>query len=251
MSALVVLVRVRRRRACSTRCTSGRRSRAATSKARPVYAVEVLSAARPPADAAQGADANVPIPRRSRLGPMRGRRWSSRTAASCGSSRGCATAARISPTKRITAGRCGEGATGHRPRVRRLVDRGVACDGRSRPRTRRVRRRDVERRAAADGPRCRGSPSTSPCSCSRWSRFRSRCWRPTYHVLGTDKVGQDVLYLSLKSIRTGLVIGTLTTLVMLPLGDPPRDHGGLLQGLDRRRDPVRLHHDQLDPRASC
>lgn len=37
-----------------------------------------------------------------------------------------------------------------------------------------------------------------------------------YHVLGTDKVGQDVLYLSLKSIRTGLVIGTLTTLIMLP-----------------------------------
>ena len=38
-----------------------------------------------------------------------------------------------------------------------------------------------------------------------------------YHVLGTDKVGQDVLYLSLKSIRTGLLIGTLTTLVMLPV----------------------------------
>ena len=37
-----------------------------------------------------------------------------------------------------------------------------------------------------------------------------------YHVLGTDKVGQDVLYLSLKSIRTALVIGTLTTLIMLP-----------------------------------
>jgi peptide/nickel transport system permease protein len=37
-----------------------------------------------------------------------------------------------------------------------------------------------------------------------------------YHVLGTDKVGQDVLYQSLKSVRTGLVIGTLTTLVMLP-----------------------------------
>jgi peptide/nickel transport system permease protein len=37
-----------------------------------------------------------------------------------------------------------------------------------------------------------------------------------YHVLGTDKVGQDVLYLSLKSVRTGLVIGTVTTLVMLP-----------------------------------
>ncbi|MDR2688534.1 MAG: ABC transporter permease [Azoarcus sp.] len=39
---------------------------------------------------------------------------------------------------------------------------------------------------------------------------------PLYHVFGTDKVGQDVLYLSLKSVRTGLVIGTLTTLVMLP-----------------------------------
>ncbi len=39
---------------------------------------------------------------------------------------------------------------------------------------------------------------------------------PRYHMLGTDQVGQDVLYRSLKSVRTGLVIGTLTTLVMLP-----------------------------------
>lgn len=38
-----------------------------------------------------------------------------------------------------------------------------------------------------------------------------------YHVLGTDKVGQDVLYQTLKSVRTGLVIGTLTTLVTLPV----------------------------------
>ena len=37
-----------------------------------------------------------------------------------------------------------------------------------------------------------------------------------YHVFGTDKVGQDVLYHSLKSIRTALVIGALTTLIMLP-----------------------------------
>ncbi|WP_131110872.1 ABC transporter permease [Sulfuricystis thermophila] len=37
-----------------------------------------------------------------------------------------------------------------------------------------------------------------------------------YHVFGTDKVGQDVLYLTLKSVRTGLLIGTLTTLIMLP-----------------------------------
>jgi peptide/nickel transport system permease protein len=39
-----------------------------------------------------------------------------------------------------------------------------------------------------------------------------------YHVLGTDKVGQDVLYQALKSVRISLVIGTLTTLVLLPLG---------------------------------
>ncbi|PKM12137.1 MAG: peptide ABC transporter permease [Gammaproteobacteria bacterium HGW-Gammaproteobacteria-10] len=38
-----------------------------------------------------------------------------------------------------------------------------------------------------------------------------------YHVLGTDMVGEDVLYQAVKSIRTGLVIGTLTTLIMLPL----------------------------------
>jgi peptide/nickel transport system permease protein len=37
-----------------------------------------------------------------------------------------------------------------------------------------------------------------------------------YHILGTDKVGEDVFYQTLKSIRTGLLIGTLTTLVMLP-----------------------------------
>lgn len=39
-----------------------------------------------------------------------------------------------------------------------------------------------------------------------------------YHVLGTDKVGQDVFYQALKSIRTSLVIGTITTLVLLPVG---------------------------------
>ena len=38
-----------------------------------------------------------------------------------------------------------------------------------------------------------------------------------YHVLGTNKVGEDVLYNSLKSIRTGVLIGGLTTIVMLPL----------------------------------
>lgn len=37
-----------------------------------------------------------------------------------------------------------------------------------------------------------------------------------YHILGTNQVGEDVLYQTLKSIRTGLIIGTFTTIVMLP-----------------------------------
>ncbi len=37
-----------------------------------------------------------------------------------------------------------------------------------------------------------------------------------YHVFGTDKIGQDILYQAMKSIRTGFLIGTLTTLIMLP-----------------------------------
>src|ERR1043166_1847031 len=52
-----------------------------------------------------------------------------------------------------------------------------------------------------------------------------------YHVLGTNKVGQDVLYLALKSIRTGLVIGTLTTLVMLPFALLLGTMAGYFRGL--------------------
>jgi len=37
-----------------------------------------------------------------------------------------------------------------------------------------------------------------------------------YHPLGTDRTGNDVLWQALKSIRTALVIGSLTTLAMLP-----------------------------------
>ena len=38
-----------------------------------------------------------------------------------------------------------------------------------------------------------------------------------YHVLGTDRTGRDLLYVVLKSIRTALVIGTMTTIFTLPL----------------------------------
>ena len=39
---------------------------------------------------------------------------------------------------------------------------------------------------------------------------------PYYHILGTDKVGNDVFFRAVKSIRTGLVIGSVTTLIVIP-----------------------------------
>ncbi|MBR6470829.1 MAG: hypothetical protein IKS83_03450, partial [Victivallales bacterium] len=39
---------------------------------------------------------------------------------------------------------------------------------------------------------------------------------PRTHLLGTDRIGNDVLLLSLKSIRTGIIIGLLTTLIAIP-----------------------------------
>lgn len=41
----------------------------------------------------------------------------------------------------------------------------------------------------------------------------SRC----LHVLGTGQIGEDIFYYTIKSIRTGLIIGLLTTLFMFPL----------------------------------
>lgn len=38
-----------------------------------------------------------------------------------------------------------------------------------------------------------------------------------YHVLGTDQAGNDVLYKCFKGIRTGMLIGTLATLIMMPI----------------------------------
>lgn len=38
-----------------------------------------------------------------------------------------------------------------------------------------------------------------------------------YHVLGTDQGGADVAYQSIKGVRTGVLLGTLSTLVMLPI----------------------------------
>jgi len=39
---------------------------------------------------------------------------------------------------------------------------------------------------------------------------------PGSHLLGTDKIGQDVLFMTLKSVRTGLIVGGLTMLLSVP-----------------------------------
>ncbi len=38
-----------------------------------------------------------------------------------------------------------------------------------------------------------------------------------YHIFGTDKAGADIFYQAIKSVRTGLIVGTVTILIMLPL----------------------------------
>lgn len=45
----------------------------------------------------------------------------------------------------------------------------------------------------------------------------SYCLSRELHFLGTGKIGQDIFYQTVKSIHTGLIIGILTTLFMLPL----------------------------------
>jgi len=52
-----------------------------------------------------------------------------------------------------------------------------------------------------------------------------------YHVFGTDRVGNDLLALVLKSVRTALVIGTMTTLVTLPIAVGLGLAAGYLRGL--------------------
>ncbi len=56
-----------------------------------------------------------------------------------------------------------------------------------------------------------------------------------YHICGTDKVGQDVFYQAVKSIRTGIIIGTITTLFMMPfaiiLGTMAGFFGGIIDDI--------------------
>ncbi|MEZ5567503.1 MAG: ABC transporter permease [Halioglobus sp.] len=66
--------------------------------------------------------------------------------------------------------------------------------------------------------------STLPWQASWWVQGAVICFAVWlvqisrhYHVLGTDLGGVDVAYQSIKGIRTGVLMGTLATLVMLPI----------------------------------
>lgn len=50
----------------------------------------------------------------------------------------------------------------------------------------------------------------------RMAWVRPKLDHPGRHLLGTDKVGNDVLFRALKGIRTGIVIGGMTVLIAVP-----------------------------------
>jgi len=53
--------------------------------------------------------------------------------------------------------------------------------------------------------------------CCLWFVLACYALSRALHILGTGKIGQDIFYYTVKSIRTGLIIGLFTTLFMLPL----------------------------------
>jgi peptide/nickel transport system permease protein len=53
---------------------------------------------------------------------------------------------------------------------------------------------------------------------------------PHYHLLGTDQTGNDVFYQVMKSVRTALVMGSLTTLATLPVAVPLGLMSGYFKG---------------------
>jgi len=58
--------------------------------------------------------------------------------------------------------------------------------------------------------------STQPDAQGRPQQVHPPLNHPRSHLLGTDLIGQDVLVQCLKSIRTGLIIGLLNTLLAIP-----------------------------------
>lgn len=57
---------------------------------------------------------------------------------------------------------------------------------------------------------------SAPLSPREFARDRPLA-QPGSHVLGTDKLGRDVLYMTLKGVRVALLVGGFTSLISIPL----------------------------------
>ncbi len=55
-------------------------------------------------------------------------------------------------------------------------------------------------------------------------------WMQSYHVLGTDRTGNDVMVQALKSVRTAFIVGILSTLAALPFAVVLGVMAGYFQG---------------------
>lgn len=93
----------------------------------------------------------------------------------------------------------------YRPRVLSLLDRLCA-----------PLRKNTEKTYSAPLATHLYAKSTLQTSDGRTVREYPPLEHPRSHLLGTDKVGSDVLYRALKGIRTGLIIGGFTTLIAIP-----------------------------------
>jgi peptide/nickel transport system permease protein len=100
----------------------------------------------------------------------------------------------------------------------------------------RARRKRAAKVSAEDGPENQMALGWGRVFREIWCGHSEVAWRPViitmlvvclllgvtfglasgYHVFGTDRTGNDVLWQALKSIRTAWVIGSLTTVAMLP-----------------------------------
>ncbi len=78
-----------------------------------------------------------------------------------------------------------------------------------------LERRSEESYSAPMAERLYAAESSTDAS-GKSVRIHKELNYPKGHLLGTDRIGKDVLWLSLKSIRTGIIIGLLTTLIAIP-----------------------------------
>ena len=60
------------------------------------------------------------------------------------------------------------------------------------------------------------TPVTKVAADGTVMRIKPALKHPGKHLCGTDIIGDDVLVLAIKSIRTGLIVGVLTTLIAIP-----------------------------------